>query len=421
MDLKLKKFFKGLFLKKNGHFEDLPSIKGLKISSLSANLYKHKREDLCFFYFKDGANHAGVFTKSRVAAECVKWNKLSKSNKIKALFVNTKNANALTGKQGFESLKKIQKKISNEFKAKYKDKDFYFASTGVIGERFPIEKIGKKIPDLLKKLKPTSSNIWIKAAKAIMTTDTIAKLSFKTFKIKNKKINITGIAKGSGMIFPNMATMLGFIFTDLNISNQLLKTALKNNLDKTFNAISVDGDTSTNDMVLIFSTSKANNKKITNPKSKEFKIFESKLNQVMMSLAKQITIDGEGASKFIEIDVSGAKNKKDAKQIAFSIANSQLFKTAVAGEDPNWGRVLMAIGKSNINTSVNKINLKLGNQYIFKNGNILKSYRESLASKYMKGCEIKFSVGLGMGKSNFKAYTCDLTHKYISINADYRN
>jgi len=160
---------------------------------------------------------------------------------------------------------------------------------------------------------------------------------------------------------------------------------------------------------------------ITNPKSKEFKIFESKLNQVMMSLAKQITIDGEGASKFIEIDVSGAKNKKDAKQIAFSIANSQLFKTAVAGEDPNWGRVLMAIGKSNINTSVNKINLKLGNQYIFKNGNILKSYRESLASKYMKGCEIKFSVGLGMGKSNFKAYTCDLTHKYISINADYRN
>ena len=420
MDLELKKFFKRHFLKKNGLFLDLPNIKGLKISTDSANLYKKKkREDLCLFYFEDGANHAGVFTKSTAAAECVKWNKLSKSNKVKFLFVNTKNANALTGKQGFNSLKKIQKKISNQIKAK--DKEFYFASTGVIGERFPVEKIEKKIPDLINKIKPTSGKAWIKAAKAIMTTDTIAKLSCKTFKIKNKKINITGIAKGSGMIFPNMATMLGFIFTDLNISNHLLKIALKNNLEKTFNAISVDGDTSTNDMVLIFSTSKANNKKITNSRSNEYKIFESKLNEVMMSLAKQITIDGEGASKFIEIEVIRARNKKDAKQIAFSIANSQLFKTAVAGEDPNWGRILMAIGKSNVNANVNKMNLKLGNQFIFKSGNIAKTYKESLASKYMKRCEIKVLVDLGMGKSDFKAYTCDLTHEYISINADYRN
>jgi len=420
MDLELKKFFKRHFLKKNGLFLDLPNIKGLKISTDSANLYKKKkREDLCLFYFEDGANHAGVFTKSTAAAECVKWNKLSKSNKVKFLFVNTKNANALTGKQGFNSLKKIQKKISNQIKAK--DKEFYFASTGVIGERFPVEKIEKKIPDLINKIKPTSGKAWIKAAKAIMTTDTIAKLSCKTFKIKNKKINIAGIAKGSGMIFPNMATMLGFIFTDLNISNHLLKMALKNNLEKTFNAISVDGDTSTNDMVLIFSTSKANNKKVTNSRSKEYKIFESKLNEVMMSLAKQITIDGEGASKFIEIEVIGARDKKDAKQIAFSIANSQLFKTAVAGEDPNWGRILMAIGKSNVNANINKMNLKLGNQFIFKSGNIAKTYKESLASKYMKRCEIKVLVDLGMGKSDFKAYTCDLTHEYISINADYRN
>ena len=420
MDLELKKFFKRHFLKKNGLFLDLPNIKGLKISTDSANLYKKKkREDLCLFYFEDGANHAGVFTKSTAVAECVKWNKLSKSNKVKFLFVNTKNANALTGKQGFNSLKKIQKKISNQIKAK--DKEFYFASTGVIGERFPVEKIEKKIPDLINKIKPTSGKAWIKAAKAIMTTDTIAKLSCKTFKIKNKKINIAGIAKGSGMIFPNMATMLGFIFTDLNISNHLLKIALKNNLEKTFNAISVDGDTSTNDMVLIFSTSKANNKKVTNSRSKEYKIFESKLNEVMMSLAKQITIDGEGASKFIEIEVIGARDKKDAKQIAFSIANSQLFKTAVAGEDPNWGRILMAIGKSNVNVNINKMNLKLGNQFIFKSGNIAKTYKESLASKYMKRCEIKVLVDLGMGKSDFKAYTCDLTHEYISINADYRN
>ena len=288
MDLKLKKFFKSHFLKKNGLFVDLPNIKGLKISTNSANLYKKKkRNDLCLFYFEDGANHAGVFTKSTAAAECIKWNKLSKSNKVKALFVNTKNANALTGIQGLNSIKKIQKKISNQIKLK--DKEFYCASTGVIGERFPIEKIEKKIPELINKMKSSSSNIWIKAAKAIMTTDTIAKLSSKSFKIKKQKINIAGIAKGSGMIFPNMATMLGFIFTDLNISNQLLKVALKNNLEKTFNAISVDGDTSTNDMVLIFSTAKAENKKITNLKSKEYRIFENKLNEVMMSLAKQIT------------------------------------------------------------------------------------------------------------------------------------
>ncbi len=419
MDLKLKKFFKRQFLKKNGHFIDLPNIKGLKISSESANLYNKKRNDLCLFYFRDGANHAGVFTKSNIVAECIKWNKFAKSKKVKALFVNTKNANALTGKQGLASLKKIQKKISE--KLSVKDKEFYFASTGVIGEKFPIDKIEKKIFDLTNNIQSTTSNNWLKAAKTIMTTDTIAKLSGNSFKIKGKNINIAGIAKGSGMIFPNMATMLSFIFTDLNISNQLLKFALKKNLEKTFNAISVDGDTSTNDMVLIFSTSKANNKKITNSKSKDYKIFESKLSDVMMSLAKQITIDGEGASKFIEINVLNARNQIDAKKIAFSIANSQLFKTAVAGEDPNWGRILMAIGKSNTKININKINLKLGNQYIFKNGNIAKNYKENLASKYMTGCEIKVYISLGLGKASFKAYTCDLTHEYISINADYRN
>ncbi len=223
------------------------------------------------------------------------------------------------------------------------------------------------------------------------------------------------------MIFPNMGTMLAFIFTDLNISNKLLKLALKNNLNKTFNAITVDGDTSTNDMVLIFSTEKANNKKIINAKSRDFKLFEKKLKEVMLNLAKQIVIDGEGATKFIEIYVVGAKNNKYAKQAAFSVANSQLFKTAIAGEDPNWGRILMAIGKSDSSIDIKKIHLKLGNQFVFKDGNILKSYREKKASKYMRGNEIKILINLNLGKSAFKAYTCDLTHKYISINTDYRN
>jgi glutamate N-acetyltransferase/amino-acid N-acetyltransferase len=223
------------------------------------------------------------------------------------------------------------------------------------------------------------------------------------------------------MIFPNMGTMLGFIFTDLNISNQLLKLALKNNLDKTFNAVSVDGDTSTNDMVLLFSTEKAKNKKIISSKTKEFKLFQNKLHQVMLSLAKQITIDGEGASKFIEINVLGAQNNKDAKETAFSVANSQLFKTAIAGEDPNWGRILMAIGKSNSSVNINKIDLKLGDQIVFKQGNISKNYKEKQAFKHMKGTKIKIFINLNLGRSEFKAYTCDLTHRYISINTDYRN
>ena len=420
MDLKLKKYFKTQFLKNNGSFIDLPVLDGVKISSSTANLYKKKnRKDLCLFYFENGASHAAVFTKSKVFAECIKWNKKPKAKKIKVLFINTKNANALTGKQGFNSLKVIRKEISK--KLNIKEKECYFASTGVIGEKFPIKKIRKAIPKLIEKNKISSAKNWVNAAKAIMTTDTIPKLSKNSFFLNKKKISIAGIAKGSGMIFPNMGTMLGFIFTDLNISNQLLKLALKNNLDKTFNAVSVDGDTSTNDMVLLFSTEKAKNKKITNTKSKEFKLFQTKLHQVMLSLAKQITIDGEGASKFIEISVTGAQNNKDAKQTAFSVANSQLFKTAIAGEDPNWGRILMAIGKSNSSININKIDLKLGNQLIFKHGNISKSYKEKKASMYMKGVKIKIFINLNLGRSEFKVYTCDLTHKYISINADYRN
>ncbi len=420
MDLKLKKFFKTQFLKNKGSFVDLPVLDGVKISSSSANLYNKKtRNDLCLFYFENGANHAAVFTKSKVVAECIKWNKQHKTKKVKALFVNTKNANALTGKQGFNSLKTIRKEVSK--KLNIKEREFYFASTGVIGEKFPIAKIRKAIPKLIEKNKTSCARSWLQAAKAIMTTDTIPKLSKNYFYINKNKINIVGIAKGSGMIFPNMGTMLGFIFTDLNMSNKLLKLALKNNLESTFNAITVDGDTSTNDMVFLFSTEKVKNKKIISAKSKEFKIFEIKLNKVMLSLAKQITIDGEGASKFIEIFVIGAKSKNDAKQTAFSVANSQLFKTAIAGEDPNWGRILMAIGKSNSNTNISKINVKLGDQFIFKNGIISKQYKEKKASKYMKGNEIKILINLNLGKSEFKAYSCDLTHKYISINADYRS
>ncbi len=421
MDNKLKTFFKKQFLSgKKGAFTELPEIDGVQISTSDAKLYKNKkRKDLSLFYFDKGAKFASAFTKSKAAAECIKWNKKIKSGKVKALFVNTKNANALTGKQGFDSLKELHKNIS-KFK-KMKQNEILFASTGVIGEKFPIEKIKNNIPHLVKNLKSSNKQQWISAAKAIMTTDTIAKLSKSSFTLDKKKIHLAGITKGSGMIAPNMATMLAFVFTNACISKNLLNKALKENLEKTFNAISVDADTSTNDMVLVFSTDSAKNKLIDNENSKSFKLFKEHLYKVMLSLAHQITFDGEGSSKFIEINVKNAKTKSDAKTVGFSIANSQLCKTAIAGEDPNWGRIIMAVGKTEVNLDVNKINLKLGNQFIFKKGQIQKSYKESIAAKYMKGCHIKIEVDLCQGKSDFKVYTCDLTHEYISINADYRN
>lgn len=422
MDNQLKTLFKKRFLKGIGkQLISANPVKGVEISTANAGLYKKKkRDDLTLFYFKDGATLASAYTTSKVCAECIHWNKkISKEQKIKALFVNTKNANALTGIQGFDSLKKISKFL--ELTKKIKKKEILFSSTGVIGEKFPIDKIKHHLPNLINNLKPSNPTNWIKSAKAIMTTDTIGKLSQSTYKIQNKNNYMVGIAKGSGMIFPNMATMLSFVFCDTNISQNLLNYSLQANLKKTFNCITVDGDTSTNDMILVFSTKKANNKIIKDKNSKDFKVFDQNLFKVMLSLAQQITFDGEGASKFVEVEVSKAKSYENAKTIAFSISNSQLVKTAIAGEDPNWGRILMAIGKTGLDFDVNKVTLKLGDQIIFKNGSIQKNYNENKAKKYMKKSNIKIFVDLNQGKQKFTSYTCDLTHEYISINADYRN
>ena len=417
---------------KIGDFQDLEHIDGVAISSVSAGLYEMKRDDVVLFYFRDGANYASVYTQSKIVSENIKWNLKIKNRKIKALLINTRNANAFTGSKGFRSLKNIaevlsakltaKQKIDEEKPNKIKTNEILFSSTGTIGEIFPEEKILSCINKLIDKIKYTQNKyIWTKAAMGILTTDLKPKMSMEECKIGKEDIKIYGIAKGSGMIYPNMATTLGFIFTDANLSSTILRKLLQKNISTTFNAITCDGDTSTNDMITIFSTSKAQNPEIKNINDSKLSDFNEKLHSVLLNLAKRVVMDGEGASKFISIEVLNAAKETDAKKIAFSIANSPLVKTAVSGEDPNWGRIIMAIGKSNVKLNLNKISILLGDINVIENGELNVKYNENEALEYMKEKKIKIIVNLNIGNKNFKAYTMDLTKKYIDINADYRS
>ena len=300
--------------------------------------------------------------------------------------------------------------------------DLLFASTGVIGEDFPYLKIKNRIPELVKKLRTEQNKfIWFKAATAITTTDTRPKLAYEECKIGNKLVKISGIAKGSGMIAPNMATMLSFIFTDANIPSVFLKAILRKVATTTFNSITVDGDTSTNDMVAIFATGKAKNSKIYNVLDPKLQDFEKALHRLTLNLSKQIVVDGEGAKKFITITIIGARSTTMAKNIGFSIANSPLFKTAVAGEDPNWGRIIMGIGKSGENITPNKVQIKIGDYIVAEQSKIAKDYKEKDVKEYMKWDSINIEINLNIGNASHTVYTCDFTHEYIDINTDYRN
>ena len=413
-------------------FQDLDHLNGLALSITDAKLYNPSRDDLVLFYFRNGANYASVYTKSTIVSENIKWNKSIGNKKVMALLVNTRNANAFTGKAGYEGLKKIAEELSNQLNTKQKldeekpekikAKDIMFGCTGTIGEAFPTEKIKNSISDIVEKIKYNQNKyIWTKAALGIMTTDLVPKLAMEECKIGNTSIKIYGVAKGSGMIYPNMATTLGYVFTDAKISQKVLKKLLSKNIETTFNAISCDGDTSTNDMVSVFATGAANNLIIKNIRDERAKIFEKSFHNVLLNLAKRVAADGEGASKFITISVNKAKDEKDAKKIAFSIANSPLVKTAVAGEDPNWGRIIMAIGKSKVSINLNKLNINLGDIKIVDKGQLLENYSEEDAKKYMRNEKIDFKINLNMGSKNFTVYTMDLTKKYIEINADYRS
>ena len=413
-------------------FQDLDHIDGVSISTVSANLYKDPRDDLVMFYFRDGASHASVYTQSKIISENIKWNLNQKIKKVSSLLVNARNANCFTGIQGYKSLEKIAEKLSEKLTEKQKEdddnprkiskKEILFGCTGTIGEIFPEEKIINQIDNLVSKINYTQNKyIWMKAALGIMTTDTQPKMAMEECKIGNSEIKIFGIAKGSGMIQPNMATTLSYIFTDADIPNDILKKLLKKNVETTFNAISCDSDTSTNDMISIFSTGKIKHSKINNINDEKLKEFDLSLNKVLLNLSKRVVADGEGASKFVTINVQNCKIENDAKKIGFSIANSPLVKTAISGEDPNWGRIVMAIGKSNVPINLEKLSIKFGNLFIVQNGKFNSNYSEDEASEYMKNDTIEISVDIGNGSKNFTVYTMDLTKKYIEINSDYRS
>ena len=420
-------------MSKMGEFQNLKQIDGLEMSASSADLYKNGRDDLVLFYFKNGANYASVNTTNSIVSESISWNNNSHKKLIKGLLVNTKNANTFTGKQGKESLDILAKNLSRILTLKesksdegtsetIKIKDLLFASTGVIGEEFPVEQIKDALPGLVSKLKTQHNKLyWLKIASGMMTTDTRPKVAYEEIIVGDELIRICGVAKGSGMIAPNLATMLSFIFTNADINSNLLRSLLKRAVANSFNAITVDSDQSTNDMVSIFSTRSikiGHNLSLTD---KIIQKFEVSLKKLCSNLAQQIVIDGEGAKKFITVRVINAKSLSSAKNIAFSIANSPLVKTAVAGEDPNWGRIIMGIGKSGETIDFKKLKIKLGDFIVAENGKVADTYNEQKLKDYMKWDSIMIEINLKLGNDAFECYTCDFTHDYIDINADYRN
>ena len=396
-------------------------LKDIKVSTIYSGIKKtqNNEDDLLLIELKKKSAIAGVFTQSLTSSasvnQCKKNLTKYKEPEVRAILVNSGNANAFTGKLGEETVLKISKYLSKKLNCSINH--IYTASTGVIGEQLDADVVIRSI----KSMSPFKSPDWIKAATAIKTTDTFTKVSKRVCKIDDAEIEIVGIAKGSGMIAPNMSTMLGFIFTNANISSDTLQKLIVSSNEISFNSITVDSDTSTSDTVLLAATKTANHKPINNFNDNRLIEFKENLFSLMLELAKLIIKDGEGASKFITIKVTGAKSKKSAKIIAFSIANSPLVKTAIAGEDANWGRIIMAVGKSGQPANRDKIKIYIGDEQVTQNGMVYKNYSELRATEHLKQDNIFLEIDVGVGKSSSTVYTCDLTHKYIDINADYRS
>ena len=396
-------------------------LKDIKVSTIHSGIKKTKdnEDDLLLIELEKRSAIAGVFTKSLTASasvnQCKKNLTKYKDPIARAILVNSGNANAFTGKLGEETVLKISKYLS--IKLNCNINQIYTASTGVIGEQLDPNVVIRSI----KSMSPLKYPDWVKAATAIKTTDTFTKVSKRMCKIDDSEIEIVGIAKGSGMIAPNMSTMLSFIFTNANISSNILQKLIISSNELSFNSITVDSDTSTSDTVLLVATRKAKHKAVNKFNDTRLIKFKENLFSLMLELAKLIIKDGEGASKFITIKVTGAKSKKSAKIIAFSIANSPLVKTAIAGEDANWGRIIMAIGKSGQPANRDKIKIYIGDEQVTKDGMIYENYSELRATEHLKQDRVFLEIDVGIGKSSAVVYTCDLTHKYIDINADYRS
>ena len=401
-------------------YPQMPAIAGVRLATAQAGIKYQGRTDLLLAMFEPAAGVAGVFTRSRCAAAPVDWcRSILAAGKAAALVVNSGNANAFTGMKGHAATR-----ASAEAAARAVDcrpEAVFLASTGVIGEPLDPAPFAAHLADMAGRAAPDG---FLDAASAIMTTDTFPKMATRTARIGGKSVTISGIAKGSGMIAPDMATMLAFIFTDAAIAPQPLQKALAKAVRGSFNAITVDGDTSTSDTVLFFATGAATSRgvpEITKPGGRALVGFQAALDDLCRDLAQQVVKDGEGASKFAEINVTGAISAASAKKIALNVANSPLVKTALAGEDANWGRVVMAVGKAGEPADRDRISIHFGPHRVAFEGERDADYSEAEVSRYMKAAEITIGIDLGLKSGKATVWTCDLTRGYIAINADYRS
>jgi len=398
-------------------FPKLPVIKGVTLATAQAGIRYKDRADLLLATFTAETTVAGAFTRSLTAAAPVEWcRRILLAGIGRALVVNSGNSNAFTGHAGEQAMRRVVEKAAGLIDCL--NEEVYIASTGVIGELLPDAKITSALPTLYSSLKEDN---WEDAARAIMTTDTFPKLVTRTAKIGNDTVTINGIAKGSGMIAPDMATMLAFFFTDAAIPRRILQTMLSEYTVESFNSITVDSDTSTSDTVLLFATGKAQHHKIEFFHDPLLDDFKRVLRECMIDLAQQIVRDGEGAEKFVTIHVKGAVSRDAARRIGLAIGNSPLVKTAIAGEDPNWGRIVAAVGKSGEMANRDRLGINIGGTLVAKDGHVCPTYVEAPVKEHFKTRDIQIEVDVGMGKGEATIWTCDLTHRYIDINASYRS
>lgn len=402
-------------------FPKLPPVRGVRLATAATGLKYQGRDDLLICDVVEGTTVAGTFTKSKTCSAPVDWCKKALTGGLaRGLIVNAGNANAFTGKAGDAVVETCIAALADQLSCR--PSRVFCASTGVIGEQLPTDDIISHIGSAWDRMTETGPEVWEKAAGAIRTTDTFAKGAGASVRIGDAEVRIAGIAKGSGMIAPDMATMLSFIFTDAALPADVLQSLLSPSVDRSFNSITVDSDTSTSDTVLLMATGGADNHpQITDADDPRLQDFREALDEVLLDLAQQIVRDGEGASKFISITVKGAETDRAARTIGLAIANSPLVKTAIAGEDANWGRIVMAVGKSGEMADRDKLEIQIGGHAVAQSGVAVDGFDEGPIAAHMKNDEIDITVDVGIGQGVATVWTCDLTHGYISINADYRS
>ena len=398
----------------------MPPVAGVELAVGRAGLYKHERNDVLLMRFAEGTTCAGVFTRHGVGSAPVDWCKrhldANGGRDVRALVVNAGCANSFTGRPGADAARRVASATAKRFDCR--QGQVMLASTGVIGQLLPDAKITARLPEIARGLAPDA---WAEAARAIMTTDTFAKGAAAEAEIEGETVRVVGIAKGSGMIAPDMATMLAFVATDAAISPAALQALARLYVHTTFNAVTVDGDRSTNDTLLLFATGQAAAPRISRAGDARLADFRAKLEGVLLDLAQQLVRDGEGATKFVKITITGAASAASARKIARTVAESPLVKTAFAGEDANWGRIVMAVGRADEPINRERMSVKFGDLVAAKDGRVSPDYSEAKMSAYMKRKELEVTVDVGVGRASAVMWTCDLTHGYVSINGDYRS